>query len=86
MLNSNFLNEQAKILADDLREKAGADPVAEVHLALRRTLQREPSAAEIERGVVFIQRMRREHHVAPEEALRCFCLLAQNLNEFVYLD
>jgi hypothetical protein len=86
MLNSDFLNEQAKILADDLREKAGADPVAEVHLALRRTLQREPSAAEIERGVVFIQRMRREHHVVPEEALRCFCLLALNLNEFVYLD
>jgi hypothetical protein len=86
MLNSNFLNEQAKIFAKDLRAKAGADQAAEVRLALQRTLQREPSAAEVERGVTFIQRMRREHHFAPEDALRSFCLLALNLNEFVYLD
>jgi mono/diheme cytochrome c family protein len=86
MLNSDFVNEQAKVFAEDLRHQAGADPAAQIHLALRRTLQREPSAAEVERGVKFIQRMRKEQHLAPEEALRFFCLLALNLNEFIYLD
>jgi hypothetical protein len=86
MLNSDFLNEQAKVFADDLRGKAGDNPAAQVRLALRRTLQREPSAAEVERGLRFIARMRSQHQAAPAEALRSFCLLALNLNEFVYLD
>jgi hypothetical protein len=86
LLNSDFLNAQAKVFAADLLEKAGADPVRQVRLALRRTLQRAPSAGEVERGVKFMQRMRTEHHLAPDEALRCFCLLALNLNEFIYLD
>src|SRR5260370_31712523 len=54
-------------LALDLRQRAGADPAAQVHLALRRTLQREPSAPEIERGVRFLQKMRSEHHATAEE-------------------
>lgn len=86
MLNSDFVNEQAAVFANDLRREAGADPAAQVRLALWRTLQREPSAAEVARGVGFVQRMRQEHHSTPEEALRSFCLLALNLNEFMYLD
>jgi mono/diheme cytochrome c family protein len=86
MLNSAFVNEQARIFALDLSTKAGTDPAAQVRLALRRTLQREPSVAEVARGVQFIQRMHKEHHFGQEEALRSFCLLALNLNEFIYLD
>jgi mono/diheme cytochrome c family protein len=85
MLNSDFSNEQAKVFAEDL-QKAGAEPAAQVRFALWRTLQREPSATEVERGVRFMQRMRKEHDFAPEEALRSFCLLALNLDEFFYLD
>jgi hypothetical protein len=86
MLNGDFANEQAGVFAADLRRQAGADPAAQVRLALRRTLQRDPSAAEVGRGVKFIRRMRTEHHATPEEALRSFCLLALNLNGFLYLD
>ncbi|HLJ92683.1 MAG TPA: DUF1549 and DUF1553 domain-containing protein, partial [Gemmataceae bacterium] len=86
MLNSSFLNEQAGVFAHRLREQAGPEPAAQVRLALWHTLQREPREPEIERGVRFLQRMRAEHHATAEEALRSFCLLALNLNEFVYLD
>jgi mono/diheme cytochrome c family protein len=86
MLNSDFLNEQASVFAADLRRHAGNDPAAQVSLALRRTLQREPSMVEIERGVLFIQKMRQEHQFSAEEALRSFCLLTLNLNEFIYVD
>jgi mono/diheme cytochrome c family protein len=86
MLNGEFLNGQAKIFADDLRKKAGDDPAAQVRLALRRATQREPTAKEIERGVAFMARMRDRHELSAEEALRSFCLIALNLNEFVYLN
>jgi hypothetical protein len=86
MLNSDFVNEQANLFAYYLRRQAGDDPTAQVRLALRRTLQRQPSVVEVERGVKFIQRMRTEQHFAAKEALRFFCLLALNLNEFIYVD
>jgi hypothetical protein len=86
MLNGEFLNEQAKVFADDLRKQAGDDPAAQVRLALRRVAQREPRALEVERGVEFLTRARSKHGLAPEEALRSFCLLALNLNEFIYLN
>src|SRR5205807_1297403 len=86
MLNSDFLNEQASVFADELRRHAGNDAAAQVRLALRRALQREPLAGEIQRGMNFIEKMRQEHRFSHEEALHSFCLLILNLNEFVYLD
>src|SRR4029079_2027872 len=50
MINSPFLNEQAALFAKDVRNQAGEDMDAQVTLALRRTIQRQPTAAEIERG------------------------------------
>jgi hypothetical protein len=86
MLNGDFLNEQAKVFADDLLKKAGADSAACVRLALRRVTQRDPSTKEVERGVEFLARLRDKHQLTPEEALRSFCVLALNLNEFIYLE
>jgi hypothetical protein len=86
MLNSSFLHEQAKLCADAVRKKAGDDLTEAVRLALWRVTQREPTAGEIERGVAFIGKMQRTHQLKPEEALRTFCLLALNLNEFIYVD
>jgi hypothetical protein len=86
MLNGEFLNAQAQIFAADLRQKAGDDPREQVRLALRRVTQREPSAREVERGVQLLARMRETHQLSGEAALRSFCLLAPNLNEFIYLN
>lgn len=86
MLNGEFINAQAKILADFLRKEAGLDAAAQVRLALRRVLQRTPTQAEVERGARFIAELRQKDVLSAEESLRRFCLLALNLNEFVYLD
>jgi mono/diheme cytochrome c family protein len=86
MLNSEFLNEQAKLFADDVHKKAGEDVTEQVRLALRRVTQREPAERELARGVAFIGKMQSKHQRQPDEALRTFCLLALNLNEFIYLD
>jgi hypothetical protein len=86
LLNGEFLNEQARLFAEDVRGKAGDDPAARVRLVLRRATQREPTAHEVDRGVAFLSRMQGRHGLAPSDALARFCLLALNLNEFVYLD
>ena len=86
MINSTFSNEQARLFADLVQKNAGADPVAEVKFALWRVLQREPTAKEIARGTKFIAKAETEQHLSPSEALRYFCVVALNLNEFLYLD
>jgi mono/diheme cytochrome c family protein len=86
MLNGEFLNAQAKVFADDVRKAAGDDPAAQVRLVLWRVTQREPAAKEVERGVGFLARLRESHQRPAADVLRDFCLLALNLNEFVYLD
>jgi hypothetical protein len=86
MLNSQFLNEQAQIFAQRTQKGAGTDPQMQVAFVLRHVLQREPQPAEVARGVAFLGRVQSEDSSSPDEALRQFCLLALNLNEFVYLQ
>jgi mono/diheme cytochrome c family protein len=86
MMNSAFVNEQAKVFAAYLRKHAGAAPAAQVRLALWRVTQREPSAKEIDRGVRLMTRLEQKYGAKPEEALARFCTVALNLNEFLYLD
>src|SRR5439155_20680011 len=59
MLNSAFMNEQAKLFAAYLRAHA-PDPAARVRLALSRVLQRPPTAAEVQRGVRLIQSLEKD--------------------------
>jgi hypothetical protein len=86
MLNSTFLNEQAGAFAKLAKGQAGDDPAAQVRFVLQRALQREPSTAEIDRGVKFLDQTRQADKASADEALRLYCLLALNLNEFVFVE
>ena len=86
MLNGDFLNEQAKVFAAFLRREAGDKPASQVRLALARALQRPPREEEVARGVNLIESFQTDERVAIDDALTYFCLVALNLNEFVYLD
>lgn len=86
LVNGDFANEQARTFAFSVLKEAGEDPSRQVAAALRRVLQREPSAVEISRGVKFLQHSKEQDQVPAGEALRRFCLLALNLNEFTFLN
>jgi hypothetical protein len=80
------LNAQAGDFAKAALVMAGSDPMAQVTFVLRRILQRAPTQSEIDRGLKFLATTQQNEKVSAEEALRQFCLLALNLNEFVYLE
>jgi hypothetical protein len=86
LLNSDFLNDEAETFANFVRRQAGNDPAAQVAVALKRAAQREPTDAEVERGVQLMQALRGKDGLSAEAALKYFCVVALNLNEFVYLD
>lgn len=86
MLNSGFLGDQSRIFAKYLTANAPGDRPGQVRLALRRALQRNPSDAEVQRGMRLIESMQTKHSLSADDALRYFCLTIYNLNEFMYLD
>ncbi|MEM7200537.1 MAG: PSD1 and planctomycete cytochrome C domain-containing protein [Planctomycetota bacterium] len=85
LLNSDFIAEQAATFAASLGAAHPADRRAQIEDALWRTLQRAPAAREIERGLRFVAELQRREEYDASAALARFCLLALNLNEFVYL-
>ena len=85
LLNSEFVNEQAGIFAENLRAQGGTTE-QHVRTALSRVLQRAPTSDEVQRGTDLINRLKAEYDMESDEALRNFCLIALNLNEFMYLD
>ncbi len=86
MLNSKFLNDQAGRFAVRLKREAGNDRAKQVRLALRIVACRAPTEAEIQKGLSLIDRLKTRDKATDDDALRYFCLMALNLNEFVYLD
>ena len=86
LMNSAFINEQAQIFANYLQKQAPGKPAAQITLALERVMQRPPTAKEVTRGTTFIQTMQQKHKQSYADALRSFCVIALNLNEFIYLD
>ena len=86
VLNSDFINEQADVFAKYLIENAGSNFRDQVSLGLRRTLQRAPTSAEVERGERLIDSLQQKYQLSPVAALKQFCVTALNLNEFMYLD
>lgn len=86
MLNSEFVNKQADVFAARLRREAGADLDKQVRTGLYLATCRPPSDAEVRRGVELIRSLQSKDGVNAEMAMRYFCLMALNLNEFLYID
>ncbi len=85
MINSQFIAEQATAFSKYLKLEVPDDLRGQISLALTRVLQREPTTTEIDRGVAFVNHVHTTG-TDPEQALKQFCLIALNLNEFLFLD
>ena len=85
LLNSQFIQEQAGIFARTVAEKH-TEPAEQVSEVLWRVLQRKPTNVEVTRGTGFIAKMIASNGNDRMDALKQYCMLALNLNEFIYID
>jgi hypothetical protein len=85
MMNGEFIQQQAEIFARLLQQKTDS-PEEQVTLALRRVMQRQPTPEEVARGLKLIETLKTEQKLNDDQARKYFCLVALNLNEFMYLD
>ena len=85
MLNSEFINREASKFAEYVRKLVGDVRQKQVQKVLQGVFQRDPEPEEIERGLEFLKQQEAEG-LKPARALELFCVVALNLNEFLYLD
>jgi hypothetical protein len=86
LLNGEFSGEQAGVFARRLKREAPAGLEAQVRRAIRLTTGRVPEAGEVADDVAFVQRLRQTNRLGEDEALRLYCLMLLNANEFIYLE
>ena len=85
MLNSTFINEEAAKLAAAISKQDPSDLEQQIRLTLQRVLQREPTDSEVARGVQLVEELQGDG-IEKEKSFELFCVVALNLNEFLYLD
>ncbi len=85
-LNSEFMNDAAARLIARLRRKASGDLNAQIALGWRLATSREPTAQQLQRCVTLVEDLQHGDGATPDQAMRLYCLMLLNLNEFVYLD
>jgi hypothetical protein len=96
-LNGEFMQQQARALADRLLREVGGEEQVQVTRAFELALCRPPRPAELQTASEFLTRQRHqiEHDAAQlkqdpararRQALAALCLVILNTNEFVYLN
>jgi hypothetical protein len=86
VLNGDFSNEQARLLAGRLRKEAPDNLEAQVRRGIRLTTGRVPSADEVKGEAAFVRELQERNRLTEPDALRFYCLMLLNANEFIYLD
>jgi len=93
LLNDKFIRARASDFAQRVAKEAGTEAQAQIRLAWRLALAREPSADELESSAAFIkaqiqQRSTRDSGTSDPQhlGLTDFCQMIFALNEFIYVD
>ena len=76
LLNSDFVVEQSKFIAERAEKEAGGDASKAVQRAFALVLGREPDAEELKAGL----------EISKSNGLAIVCRSLINSNEFAYLD
>jgi hypothetical protein len=86
MLNGEFTQDEAAALAQRLQREHPDDPAAQIRRAIRLTTSRAPTDLEVKQDAKFVEELRTKGQLSAADALKHYCLLALNANEFIYLD
>jgi hypothetical protein len=86
MLNGEFMQEKAGKLAERLSKELPNDIPGQVRRAIQLTTGRTPSEDETAHDAALVATLAQDEGLSPAQALKTYCLMILNTNEFVYLD
>lgn len=86
LLNNEFVLKQANLFAQRVLTDAGPEQVAQVRVAYRTALSRDPSESELRANVEFLNRRQAAPGGSALQALTDLCDVILNLNEFIYIN
>ncbi|MBC7529784.1 MAG: DUF1553 domain-containing protein [Chthonomonadaceae bacterium] len=85
MMNSPLANRQAALLGERVRREVGGEGQAFTRRTLSLVMQRPPTKSELDEGIHLIAQLQKRG-MKPDKAQVILCLMALNLDEFVYVD
>ncbi len=85
MINGEFSNEAAAEMANRL-VKESPNLEDQLRRAVRLATGRVPTDAEVKADAAFVKKLQAAAKLSPGDALKQYCLMTLNLNEFVYVD
>jgi Protein of unknown function (DUF1553)/Protein of unknown function (DUF1549) len=85
LFNGDFVNRQARHMADRLEQEVGPDPSAQILRAYQLALCRFPTESERDALLSYLQARQRDGMKSGEARVQ-MCRVLLNLNEFVYPD
>ncbi len=86
LMNSQFVIDRARAFAKRLRREAGDDCRAQIELAWRLALARQPSDDELAGAQSFIDQQAILFPEGPDEPTALFCQALLSSNPFLYID
>ena len=86
MINSNFVNEKAAIFAKRLEEEVKGDMSARIRRGLEIVTSKPANPKSVEIAEQMIKTLKNDHGLDDQNALQRFCLVALNMNEFMFID
>ena len=85
MLNSDFMNKQAGILAERLVSEHPGDLDSQLEQGLALAIHRQPDKAEVHELRKLVEELMQEENLNEISALESACLVILNLNEFMHI-
>lgn len=86
MLNSQWMQEQARALLDRVQREVGDDLRKQAVRCLELTSSQTAQAADVDELVDLVQRLKSKHNLNEQQARKSMCLVALNVNSFFYID
>ena len=86
MLNSSWMQQQARALVERLQREVGDDLRLQAVRALELTTSRPANPEDVAELLALVQRLQDEHQVSDDQARAAMCLVALNINSFFYVD
>ena len=86
MMNSEFVADHAKLLADRLKTQAPENVETLIKTGFETVLGRQPKELELQISIDLIQSMQKDFKHGYSTAIDRFALMMLNLNEFLFLD